>query len=280
MPKSRVDPRGSASESTLATIGTPERKKRPAPDKENRPSGSGFAKSLNARRFPARIVDFKRDKSDVLSKVVAIENDPNRFARVALLRYADGEERYILCPVGLRVGRTVMSGPKADIAVGNALPLKKIPAGTVVHNIELRPGKGAQMLRSPGAKAQLVSKEGGLALLRLPSSETRQVAVECMATVGELSRADRKNFWLGKVEAGTPNRSTRRRSSKEHSVPVHFAQVYPRAVEVIGDADKAARWLARPIPALNYETPISLLRDESGRDAVLDVLGRLEHGVF
>ncbi|MFN3323651.1 MAG: 50S ribosomal protein L2 [Bryobacteraceae bacterium] len=146
-----------------------------------------------------RVVDFKRDKFGVPAKVAAIEYDPNRSARIALLHYVDGEKRYILAPVGLEVGRTVVSGPDADILVGNALPLKSIPPGTVVHNIELRPGKGGQMARSAGSQAQLVSKEGALALLKLPSGEIRRVAVECMATVGQVGNLDHENVSLGKA---------------------------------------------------------------------------------
>jgi len=146
-----------------------------------------------------RIIDFKRDKTGVLAKVAAIEYDPNRSARIALLNYADGEKRYIIAPVGLEIGRTVSSGPEAEIFVGNALPLKNIPAGTVVHNIELRPGKGAQMARSAGAQAQLVSKEGGIALLKLPSGEVRRVQVECMATVGQVGNVDHENESHGKA---------------------------------------------------------------------------------
>ena len=117
------------------------------------------------------MIDFKRDKIGIPAVVAAIEYDPNRSARIALLNYADGEKRYILQPDGLKVGQKVMSGPEADILLGNALPLKNMPAGTIVHNIELRPGKGAQMARSAGSQAQLVSKEGGMALLKLPSGE-------------------------------------------------------------------------------------------------------------
>ncbi|MGC9973747.1 MAG: 50S ribosomal protein L2, partial [Bryobacteraceae bacterium] len=146
-----------------------------------------------------RIVDFKRDKSGVPAKVAAIEYDPNRSARLALLNYADGEKRYILHPVGLEVGRTVVSGPAADILVGNALPLKNIPAGSVVHNIELKPGKGGQMARSAGSSAQLVSKEGGYALLKLPSGEIRRVLAECMATIGQVGNVDHENVSLGKA---------------------------------------------------------------------------------
>src|SRR5437763_6369444 len=133
-----------------------------------------------------RLIDFKRDKTGISAKVAAIEYDPNRSARIALLHYVDGEKRYIICPVGLEVGRTVSSGPTADILVGNALPLKNIPAGTVVHNIELKPGKGGQMARSAGAQAQLVSKEAGLALLKLPSGEMRRVLAACAATIGQV----------------------------------------------------------------------------------------------
>jgi large subunit ribosomal protein L2 len=131
--------------------------------------------------------------------VAAIEYDPNRSARIALLNYADGEKRYILQPVGLAVGRTVVSGAQADILVGNAMPLKNIPAGTVVHNIELKPGKGGQMARSAGTSAQLVSKEGGIALLKLPSGEIRRVAVECAATIGQVGNVDHENVSLGKA---------------------------------------------------------------------------------
>src|SRR5690349_18731109 len=146
-----------------------------------------------------RMIDFKRDKAGVPAKVAAIEYDPNRTARIALLHYADGEKRYIICPVGLEVGRTVTSGAEADILIGNALPLKNIPAGTVVHNIELKPGKGGQMARSAGAQAQLVSKEGDMALLKLPSGETRKVLVNCMATVGQVGNLDHENVSIGKA---------------------------------------------------------------------------------
>ncbi len=146
-----------------------------------------------------REIDFKRDKKGIPAKVAAVEYDPNRSARIALLNYADGEKRYILHPVGLEVGRTVVSGPEADILIGNALPLKNIPAGTVVHNIELKPGKGGQMARSAGASAQLVSKEGGFALLKLPSGETRRVELECQATIGQVGNVDHENVSLGKA---------------------------------------------------------------------------------
>src|SRR6266704_1004933 len=130
-----------------------------------------------------RDIDFKRDKAGVPATVVSIEYDPNRSARIALISYADGEKRYIIHPVGLVVGQKIVSGPEADILVGNALPLKNIPAGTTIHNIELKHGKGAQMVRSAGGQAQLVAKEGEWALIKLPSGETRRVMVDCMATI-------------------------------------------------------------------------------------------------
>ena len=169
-------------------------------------TGGRDARGLTSSRFRGgghkksyREVDFKRDKHGIPAVVATVEYDPNRTAHIALLNYADGEKRYILSPIGLEVGRTVTSGPDADILVGNALPLKNIPAGTVVHNIELRPGKGGQMARSAGAQAQLVSKEGGIALLKLPSGEVRRVQVECMATIGQVGNLEHENVSLGKA---------------------------------------------------------------------------------
>jgi large subunit ribosomal protein L2 len=146
-----------------------------------------------------RIIDFKRDKAGVPATVAAIEYDPNRSARIALLHYADGEKRYIIQPDGLKVGQKVMSGPDADILVGNALPLKNIPVGTIVHNVELRPGKGAQMARSAGTQVQLISKEGGMALLKLPSGEVRRVPADGMASIGPVGNSDHENVSLGKA---------------------------------------------------------------------------------
>ena len=146
-----------------------------------------------------RDIDFKRDKAGVPARVASIEYDPNRSARIALLNYVDGEKRYIVAPAGLEVGRTVSSGPEADILVGNALPLKNIPAGTVVHNVELKPGKGAQMARSAGAQCQLISKEGAIALLKLPSGEVRRVAIDCMATIGQVGNVEHENESHGKA---------------------------------------------------------------------------------
>lgn len=146
-----------------------------------------------------RLIDFRRDKIGIPAKVASVEYDPNRSARIALLHYADGEKRYILQPVGLTVGMTVVAGPEADILVGNALPLRNIPLGTTLHNIELRPGKGGQMARSAGSSAQLVSKEGSEALLKLPSGEVRRVSVECVATVGQVGNLDHENVSAGKA---------------------------------------------------------------------------------
>lgn len=146
-----------------------------------------------------RKIDFKRDKNGVPAKVAAVEYDPNRSARIALLHYVDGEKRYILCPNGLAVGATVVSGDGADILVGNALKLKDIPPGTTIHNIELRPGKGGQMVRSAGVGAQLLGREGAVAVIKLPSGETRRVSTECMATIGAVGNSDHENQSLGKA---------------------------------------------------------------------------------
>ena len=146
-----------------------------------------------------RTIDFRRDKHGVPAKVAAIEYDPNRTSRIALLHYSDGEKRYIVAPVGLSVGQTIVSGPGADIVVGNALPLKSIPVGTIVHAVELHPGKGAQMVRSAGAGAQLMAREGGYALLRVPSGELRKVRVECYATIGQVGNLEHENLSIGKA---------------------------------------------------------------------------------
>jgi len=146
-----------------------------------------------------RVIDFKRDKTGVPARVATIEYDPNRSAFIALLSYADGEKRYILYPKGLKVGDHVVSGPEADIVTGNALPLKNIPVGTMIHNIELRPGKGGQMVRSAGGSAQLLAKEGDYAQVRLPSGEVRKVFIECVATIGQLGNLDHENISIGKA---------------------------------------------------------------------------------
>jgi len=146
-----------------------------------------------------RIIDFKRDKRDIPAKVSTIEYDPNRSARIALLTYADGEKRYILQPVGLRVGDTLVAGTNVDILPGNALPLKNIPLGTLIHNVELRPGKGGQIARSAGSAVQLVAKEGQYASVKLPSSEIRKIFIECYATVGQVGNLDHENVSIGKA---------------------------------------------------------------------------------
>jgi large subunit ribosomal protein L2 len=147
------------------------------------------------RRY--RVIDFKRNKDTVPAKVASIEYDPNRSARIALLHYADGEKRYILAPKGLKVGDTVVNGKGADIKPGNALPLSDIPVGTVVHAVELQPGKGAALARSAGTSIQLMGKEGDYAILRMPSSEMRRVLVTCRATVGEVGNAEHGNISRG-----------------------------------------------------------------------------------
>jgi len=146
-----------------------------------------------------RIIDFKRDKLDIPGRVAAIEYDPNRTARIALIHYVDGEKRYILAPVGLNVDNTVMSGSNAEIKPGNTLPLKSMPTGTQIHNIEMQKGKGGQMVRSAGASAQLMVKEGEYALIRLPSGEIRRVRSECMATIGQMGNVEHQNISLGKA---------------------------------------------------------------------------------
>jgi len=166
--------------------------RRNAGDLTSRFRGGGHKRKL-------RDIDFKRNKTGIPAKVVTIEYDPNRSSRIALLAYADGEKRYILQPDGLKVGQHVVSGPEADILVGNALPLKNIPAGTTIHNIELKPGKGAQMVRSAGGAAQLVAKESDYALIKLPSGETRKVLIDCMATIGQIGNVDHENVSIGKA---------------------------------------------------------------------------------
>jgi len=145
------------------------------------------------------VIDFKRDKFGVPSRVISIEYDPNRSARIALLQYRDGEKRYILAPKDLRVNDEVISGPDVDIRPGNALPLRNIPLGTLVHNVEMRIAKGGQMIRSAGGYGQLMAKEGNYAQIRLPSGEVRMVLLDCMATVGQVSNPDHENISIGKA---------------------------------------------------------------------------------
>jgi large subunit ribosomal protein L2 len=157
-----------------------------------RHKGGGYRKQY-------RIVDFKRAKDAIPAKVAAIEYDPNRSARLALLHYKDGEKRYILAPLGLKVGDVVESGEKADIKTGNALPLSAIPLGSVIHNIELRPGEGGKLVRSAGSSAQLMAKEGEYAQVRMPSGEVRKVMVRCRASIGQLGNIDHENVVIGKA---------------------------------------------------------------------------------
>lgn len=146
-----------------------------------------------------RIIDFRRDKHDIPGTIATIEYDPNRNTRICLVQYVDGEKRYILAPLGIKVGDKVMSGPKADIQIGNALPLRNIPLGTMIHNVELTLGRGAQLGRAAGVQIQLLAKEGHMATLRLPSGEMRMVNLNCMATIGQLGNPDAKNVTLGKA---------------------------------------------------------------------------------
>jgi large subunit ribosomal protein L2 len=149
------------------------------------------------RRY--RVVDFKREKFGVPARVASIEYDPNRSARIALLVYADGEKRYIVAPMGVTVGDTLSSGPEAEIRTGNALPIYRIPLGTMIHNIELHPGRGGQLVRSAGTSAQLMAKEGPYAQVRLPSGEVRMVSQNCLATIGQVGNVDHGNITLGKA---------------------------------------------------------------------------------
>jgi large subunit ribosomal protein L2 len=146
-----------------------------------------------------RVIDFKRDKAGITARVASVEYDPNRSAFISLLHYADGEKRYILYPQGLKVGDRVVAGPEADIVVGNSLPLKNIPLGTLLHNLELRPGKGGQLVRSAGGSAQLVAKEEDYAQVRLPSGEVRRLHVDCAATIGQVGNLDHENISVGKA---------------------------------------------------------------------------------
>jgi large subunit ribosomal protein L2 len=148
-----------------------------------------------------RIIDFKRDKIGINGKVIAIEYDPNRSARIALVEYSDGERKYIICPLGLKVGEEIVSGADAEIKVGNALPIENIPAGTTIHNIELIPGRGAKLVRSAGSWAQLLAKEGKFAHIRMPSGQNRLIPIKCMATIGQVSNIDHVNISLGKAGA-------------------------------------------------------------------------------
>jgi large subunit ribosomal protein L2 len=192
------------------TVSTFEEITRTTPEKSllrslNQRAGRNFRGKITVRQRGAghkrryRVIDFKRDKPGVPARVESIEYDPNRSARIALLVYADGEKRYIIAPLQLMVGDEVVSGPNAEVRIGNALPIQRIPLGTLIHNVELHPGHGAQLVRSAGAAAQLMAKEGALAQVRLPSGEVRMVSQECMATIGQVGNVDHGNISLGKA---------------------------------------------------------------------------------
>ena len=178
---------------------------RPLLEKMNRHAGRNNTGKMTVRHQGGgnkrmyRVIDFKRDKDGIPATVATIEYDPNRNARIALVNYADGEKRYILAPLGLTVGDKIVSGADADIKTGNCLPLKNIPVGTLVHNVEMKIGKGGQMVRSAGAVAQLMAKEGDYALLRLPSGEVRKVHINCRATVGQVGNLEYENITIGKA---------------------------------------------------------------------------------
>ncbi len=197
-----------------------------------------------------RMIDFKRDKRNVPAKVAAIEYDPNRNARIALLFYADGEKRYILHPVGLRVGASIQAGDNAPIEVGNALPLEKIPLGTTVHNVELQAGKGGQIVRAAGTAAQVAAKEGDYVTLKLPSTEVRMVRKECYATIGQVGNTDHRNQSLGK--AGR-KRHLGRRPEVRGSVmnPVDHPHGGGEGRAPIGRSGPVTPW---GVPTLGYKT--------------------------
>lgn len=197
-----------------------------------------------------RLIDFKRDKVGIDANVMAIEYDPNRSARIALVQYSDGEKRYILWPVGLKVGDTIAAGIEAEIKIGNALPMRNIPTGTVVHNIEMTKGRGGQIVRSAGSSAQLVAKEGDYVLLRLPSGEMRRIRAECYATIGQVGNVEHNQINLGK--AGR-NRHRGRRPT------VRGSAMNPRDHPHGGGEGKAPIGLPGPktpwgLPALGYRT--------------------------
>jgi large subunit ribosomal protein L2 len=192
------------------TVSTFEEITRTTPEKSllrslNQRAGRNFRGKITVRQRGGghkrryRVIDFKRDKPGVPARVTSIEYDPNRSARIALLVYADGEKRYIIAPLQLMVGDEVVSGPAAEVRVGNALPIQRIPLGTLIHNVELHPGRGAQLVRSAGAAAQLMAKEGAFAQVRLPSGEVRMVSQDCMATIGQVGNVDHGNVSLGKA---------------------------------------------------------------------------------
>lgn len=197
-----------------------------------------------------RVIDFKRDKDGIPGRIASIEYDPNRSARIALVNYADGEKRYILAPLGLKVGDVIESGPDADIKPGNALPLANIPVGTVVHAVELTAGRGAQLARSAGASAQIMAREGGYVTLRLPSTEMRMVRCECRATVGQVGNVEHENISLGK--AGRSRWAGRRPSVRGVAMnPVDHPHGGGEGRSPIGLKSPVTPW---GVPTLGYRT--------------------------
>ena len=235
---------------------------RPLVEKLNKHAGRNNTGKMTVRHQGGgvkrlyRIIDFKRTKDGIPARVATIEYDPNRNARIALVNYVDGEKRYIIAPLDLKVGDMIESGPEADIKIGNCLPLKNIPLGTTVHNVELKIGKGGQMARSAGASAQLMAKEGDYALLRLPSGEIRKVHINCRATIGQVGNIDFENItigkagrsrWLGIRPANEPERPSawrwRRPFSCRPQTPCYslgqmcFRYSYPQAEKSFQQAD-------------------------------------------
>lgn len=196
--------RRSMTVSTFEEI-TTDKPHRPLVDKLQQHAGRNNTGKMTVRhqggghKRQYRIIDFKRNKDSVPAKVATIEYDPNRTANIALLNYADGEKRYIIAPLGLQVGDVIVSGADADIKVGNCLPMANIPLGTMIHNVEMKIGKGGQLMRSAGAGAQLMAKEGDYALLRMPSGEIRKIHINCRATIGQVGNLDHENITIGKA---------------------------------------------------------------------------------
>ncbi len=243
------------------TVSTFEEITRTTPEKSllrslNQRAGRNFRGKITVRHRGSghkrryRVIDFKRDKPGVPARVETIEYDPNRSARIALLVYADGEKRYIIAPLQLMVGDEVVSGPEAEVRIGNALPIQRIPLGTLIHNVELHPGRGAQLVRSAGVAAQLMAKEGAFAQVRLPSGEVRMVSQDCMATIGQVGNVDHGNVTLGKAGRNRwmGRRPTVRGSAMDPSAHPHGGG---EGRSPIGMAGPKTPWGK---PALGYKT--------------------------
>jgi large subunit ribosomal protein L2 len=251
------------------TVSTFEEITRTTPEKSllrslNQRAGRNFRGKITVRQRGGghkrryRVIDFKRDKPGVPARVASIEYDPNRSARIALLVYADGEKRYIIAPLQLMVGDEVVSGPTAEVRVGNALPIQRIPLGTLIHNVELHPGRGGQLVRSAGAAAQLMAKEGAFAQVRLPSGEVRMVSQNCMATIGQVGNVDHGNVSLGK--AGRRRWMGRRPSVRGSAMdPAAHPHGGGEGRSPIGMAGPKTPWGK---PALGYKTRRFKLSDK------------------